>query len=643
MSISENHHGYQLTRLYGDFDVDNPNTLSHNKGFLDCEQLTGLRRWVGKRFGNLIKVNNHLVSRPSLEKFLVRNQQVDAITVKGLSREKLEEILNAFVRAKEPQKTTPEIPEEKPVHLPSISQPSQPTQPIENKRESVPETVSEPEPEPITSPTLQPNQPIESKRESVPETVSKPEPEPESISLPETPLPLQPTETPEIQTIEPEIKPAEAETASSKPMVSVHDRQEVIAYLKKNKTLSKEAILSLAKQLGPQVEAQYAEVEKAVNLATFETKEWKPSKILRQALFIEDQIRIENLAKKFVHREIGNAPRSLHIHVNGEQRIIAIIPKEKYAIINAEGTSKKVLSAATLQESQPIVQIAPLKTAKQKTLQDIEKELKIYKELEDIPGILKIISVTVETAAATKKGLPRQSILAERASGGNLQQVIKEGKEVDLDTQIGWAYRLISTFAEIHKRSVIHGDIKGDNILLGDNGPLVSDFGMACTKKGGKGPDNNKIVPHDSYKKDNCYGTVEYSAPELLYHDKGFTNRAEMIDYQKTESFALGTILYAILNKGKDLTWMAPMVEVRDSEDLVWDTEKDRLRKLMAEGMQTCVEKPLTSLPAEGSRTREQHYRYVIYNLLREDPQMRWKMEDAIAYMTNPTIALLHS
>ena len=399
--------------------------------------------------------------------------------------------------------------------------------------------------------------------------------------------------------------------------------------LLKNKDLSRNSILLIAEVLG--LKERFLQLEEALKPGLFEKKLLYPGKILRQAIFIELLIpEVDATAKKIISSQ--EAPRA--IHIDREKKLIAVLPKPQkdktiFAAIQAQGTSKKVVSAAAIafEAAQsplpPIVQITPIANTK-KILAGIEQELAIYEELAGIDGILGVISVTDESSP---KGSDKQkSIIATRAIGGDLQKVIKEKQDIPLETQINWAFSLFSTFSAIHKRGYIHGDIKSDNILLGiDKQPLVTDFGMTF-----------KDTPHSMFE-ENLYGTMEYSAPELFCRpdsDK-FIKKATSLGYQKTESFALGCVLYAIYAK-EDPPWMKPIVSNRDSENPDWSPENTQhLQKIMEDGIQDCIETPLKHLHQNPEElTRQEHYMWVIYNCMRRDPKKRWTMDDACKYIS---------
>ena len=84
-----------------------------------------------------------------------------------------------------------------------------------------------------------------------------------------------------------------------------------------------------------------------------------------------------------------------------------------------------------------------------------------------------------------------------------------------------------------HKKSIIHRDIKPDNIFINANGDfLLGDFGIS------------KIVD-ELNRAETRIGTYEYAAPEVVYAKEG-----ESYD-ESVDIYSLGLVLYELANNGK--------------------------------------------------------------------------------------------
>lgn len=113
-------------------------------------------------------------------------------------------------------------------------------------------------------------------------------------------------------------------------------------------------------------------------------------------------------------------------------------------------------------------------------------------------------------------------LVTERIKGRSLQDYIENGEDFSIRDTI---YMLVQIVRQVHKRKIIHCDIKPSNILLREDGRVVLiDFGSSCR--------NN-----DKSGEVACVSR-SYSAPEL-YHEGRVDYRADI--------YSIGAVLYYLL------------------------------------------------------------------------------------------------
>lgn len=97
-----------------------------------------------------------------------------------------------------------------------------------------------------------------------------------------------------------------------------------------------------------------------------------------------------------------------------------------------------------------------------------------------------------------------------------------------LEAVIGLIGQMLEALAYLHRRGVVHCDLKPDNVLVTPDGQVrLLDFGLALTRE--------RLRENEG---DGISGTLEYIAPEVLQGD--FPTRA-------SDLYAVGIILYEVL------------------------------------------------------------------------------------------------
>ena len=140
----------------------------------------------------------------------------------------------------------------------------------------------------------------------------------------------------------------------------------------------------------------------------------------------------------------------------------------------------------------------------------------------DSPYIVKIIEPEKKTALYT---------LMEYVNGLTLEQWIKENPKPDINEVIRLAELISRGLRALHRKDILHQDIKPDNIILDTQGvPKIIDFG-SCFAAGVEEIDT-------PFEREEALGTAVYSAPETRFRTR---------KTKKSDMFSLALIVYEML------------------------------------------------------------------------------------------------
>ena len=142
-----------------------------------------------------------------------------------------------------------------------------------------------------------------------------------------------------------------------------------------------------------------------------------------------------------------------------------------------------------------------IKTIEKSYMKDEFSRKKVFREVYILKKIRHANVIRLLEVFESSKHL---LIVMEYAGGGDLLQYVKKHKRLG-ETEARTLFRqVVYGLAHIHSRSVLHRDIKLDNILLdGDSGVKICDFGVS------------KIIEKNMAIREQC-GTPAYIAPEII-------------------------------------------------------------------------------------------------------------------------------
>jgi len=166
-----------------------------------------------------------------------------------------------------------------------------------------------------------------------------------------------------------------------------------------------------------------------------------------------------------------------------------------------------------------------IKTIEKSYMKDEFSRKKVFREVYILKKIRHANVIRLLEVFESSKHL---LIVMEYAACGDLLQYVKKHKRLS-ETEARTIFKqVVYGIGHIHSRSVLHRDIKLDNILLdSDHGVKICDFGVS------------KILDKTLTIKEQC-GTPAYIAPEII-SDQGYKGYT-------ADHWSLGVLLYAMLN-----------------------------------------------------------------------------------------------
>lgn len=214
------------------------------------------------------------------------------------------------------------------------------------------------------------------------------------------------------------------------------------------------------------------------------------------------------------------------------------------------------------------VEVAAVKFVEKKGLREIEDIQRTFEEIQTLrslkhPNVIRMLDCVEHPTSVC--------FVMEFAGGGELKDFVTEREFLDEDTARPLFHQVVKGLSYCHNLSVIHRDLKLENLLLDEDGVVkIADFGLAGVVS------TNEATETDA-------GTQAYVAPEVWRGQSG------QHDPFKLDVWALGVILYAML-QGR-LPFTAPTSEVCN----MLETEGiPRLREKLTTSVVALLRKQLT-------------------------------------------------
>ncbi|KAF9646821.1 kinase-like protein, partial [Thelephora ganbajun] len=154
------------------------------------------------------------------------------------------------------------------------------------------------------------------------------------------------------------------------------------------------------------------------------------------------------------------------------------------------------------------------------------KEVMTWKTLNH-PNVLLLLGATIDNN--------QLMMVFEWMTNGNINEFIKAHNDVN-------RFELLKDVARglmyMHDQAMVHGDLKGANILIDPNGHAhLADFGLLAIVS-----DHTNPTTSSSFA---VGGTIRWMSPELLYPDLSGLRVARPM--KQSDCYALGMVIYEVL------------------------------------------------------------------------------------------------
>ncbi|UCH96664.1 MAG: protein kinase [Candidatus Aminicenantes bacterium] len=155
-------------------------------------------------------------------------------------------------------------------------------------------------------------------------------------------------------------------------------------------------------------------------------------------------------------------------------------------------------------------------------------EARLYKKI-DHPNIVKIHDIDV--IENEREGVDIPYITMNYIKGASLKKVIKNEAPIEFRRAIRISKNILSALSTIHKKKIIHRDIKPGNIMIKDEGgdAILIDFGLA----------KDKLNETTLTKSEARLGTPQYMSCEQFKRPKELDHR--------TDIYSFGIVLFEML------------------------------------------------------------------------------------------------
>ena len=123
-------------------------------------------------------------------------------------------------------------------------------------------------------------------------------------------------------------------------------------------------------------------------------------------------------------------------------------------------------------------------------------------------------------------------LVMQYINGENLDQMLKRERQLSVEKATELTVQLLDVLHALHRRGILHRDIKPNNILISEGRAILIDFSLGVSLKYEEGLTRGT-------KERQGFGVADYAAPEQLDNAKDCDHRVDL--------YSLGKVLFEML------------------------------------------------------------------------------------------------